>query len=103
MRPSTVFAAWTDPASMAQWLAPTGRSEVEADVRVGGRFWVVMVGADIRIDHTGEYLEVDTPRRLSFTWRSPYTGGDTVVTVDLSPHGPTDGNASPPRPRAPAV
>ncbi|MGH2705810.1 MAG: SRPBCC family protein [Actinomycetota bacterium] len=31
-----VFSAWTDPASMGQWLAPTGRAEVEADVRVGG-------------------------------------------------------------------
>lgn len=31
-----------------------------------------MVGDDMRIDHTGEYLVVDPPGRLSFTW--PYTG-----------------------------
>jgi uncharacterized protein YndB with AHSA1/START domain len=45
-----------------------------------------MVGQDRRIEHTGEYLEVTPPRRLSFTWRSPYTGPEpSVVTVELRP------------------
>lgn len=35
-----VFAAWTEPALMANWLSPIGHAEVEADVRVGGRFRV---------------------------------------------------------------
>jgi hypothetical protein len=39
-----VYAAWTQPAAMARWLAPMGSVEVEADVRVGGRFRVVMIG-----------------------------------------------------------
>lgn len=83
-----VFAAWTEPASMAGWLSPTGRASVEADVRVGGRFRVVMLGHDTAIEHTGEYLELEPPRRLSFTWRSEYTGdGPSVVTVTLAPYG----------------
>ena len=81
-----VFAAWTDPTRMAQWLSPTGVAEVEADVHVGGALRVVMLGEGVRIEHTGEYLAVEPPRRLSFTWQSPYTGGQlSVVTVVLEP------------------
>jgi uncharacterized protein YndB with AHSA1/START domain len=81
-----VFAAWTDPELMARWLSPVGHAEAEVDLRVGGRFRVTMVGEDRRIEHTGEYLEVAPPRRLSFTWASPYTGHEpTVVTVELRP------------------
>lgn len=83
-----VFVAWTQPEAMARWLAPIGYAEVEADVRVGGRFRVVMVGGDMRIEHTGEYLAVDPPRRLCFTWQSPYTGDEpSVVTITLTAHG----------------
>lgn len=81
-----VFAAWTDPELMGRWLSPVGHAEVEVDLRVGGRFRVSMVGEDRRIDHIGEYLEVAPPRRLAFTWASPYTGPEpTVVTVELRP------------------
>jgi uncharacterized protein YndB with AHSA1/START domain len=83
-----VFAAWTHPELMAQWLAPTGSAEVEADVRVGGQFRVTMIAGDVRLVHTGEYLVVDPPHRLSFTWRSPYTGpGASQVDVFLSARG----------------
>jgi uncharacterized protein YndB with AHSA1/START domain len=80
-----VYAAWTQPEAMARWLAPMGSAEVEADVRVGGRFRVVMIGDGMSIQHTGEYLTVEPPRCLSFTWQSPYTGAEpSVVTVTLT-------------------
>jgi uncharacterized protein YndB with AHSA1/START domain len=83
-RVEEVFAAWTDPARMARWFSPIGRAEVEADVVVGGRIRVVMVDADVRIEHDGEFLEVQPPERLSFTWRSRYTGdAPSVVTVEF--------------------
>jgi uncharacterized protein YndB with AHSA1/START domain len=83
-----VFAAWTDPERMRRWLSPTGRAEVHADVVVGGRLRVVMVGDGVRIEHHGEFLEVRPPTRLSFTWRSPYTGVEpSVVTVELHDAG----------------
>ena len=79
-----VFAAWTEPAQMARWLSPSGRAEVHADVVVGGRLRVVMIDDDVRIEHDGEFLEVQPPARLSFTWRSRYTGDEpTIVTVQL--------------------
>ena len=85
--PDEVFVAWTDPAIMRDWMAPEGDVEASADVRVGGAFRIVMRGGDDGIVHTGEYLVVDPPERLSFTWISPYTGdGPSVVTVTLEPH-----------------
>lgn len=83
--PDEVFDAWTTPSRMAAWMSPIGAAEAEVDLRVGGSFRVVMVEA--RLEHTGEYLEIDPPRRLVFTWVSPFTGGEpSVVTVELHPH-----------------
>lgn len=83
-----VFKAWTDPARMAKWLSPAGHAEAEVDLRVSGRFRVAMIDGTTRIEHTGEYLVVDPPGELSFTWRSPYTGSHpSVVTVSLAPQG----------------
>jgi uncharacterized protein YndB with AHSA1/START domain len=58
---------------------------VANDPQPGGRFRVVMLGENTEIEHVGQYLELDPGRRLRFTWRSPYTGGDSVVTVELEP------------------
>jgi uncharacterized protein YndB with AHSA1/START domain len=86
--PERVFAAWTNPAALAAWMSPVGHAEAIADVRVGGRFSVVMIGQDRRIEHVGEYLEVSPPSRLVFTWQSPYTGPEpTRVTVALTRRG----------------
>lgn len=84
--PGEVFAAWTTPERMADWLSPTGHAKAEAEVRTGGSFRVVMIHSNTRIEHTGTYLELDPPRRLVFTWISPYTGPEpSVVTVELHP------------------
>jgi uncharacterized protein YndB with AHSA1/START domain len=80
-----VFDAWTNAARMAVWFSPVGRAEVEADPVVGGRLRVVMIDGDVRLEHDGEFLDVRRPTRLTFTWRSRYTGDrPTVVTVELS-------------------
>lgn len=84
--PERVFDAWTEAEGMGAWMcpAPTERAEVEADVRVGGRFKIDMHGAGEVYEHTGEYLEVVPPRRLVFTWVSRATGGrESRVTVEL--------------------
>jgi len=86
--PEKVFAAWTDPDSVGKWLSPFGTARATIDPRVGGSFQIVMVGPDAEIEHTGEYLEIDRPRRLVFTWKSPYTGpAPSLVTVELRPDG----------------
>jgi uncharacterized protein YndB with AHSA1/START domain len=58
----------------------------ELDVRVGGRFRIVMRTDVYEVVHTGQYREITPPRRLVFTWSSSSTRGrETLVTVELSP------------------
>jgi uncharacterized protein YndB with AHSA1/START domain len=81
-----VFAAWLDPASLAQWMRPTGITDakVEADPRVGGKFRIVMVQGQERFEHTGEYLIIEPPARLAFTWISQATDHRrTEVTIEF--------------------
>jgi uncharacterized protein YndB with AHSA1/START domain len=86
--PPRVFAAWTDPASLARWMSPVGHAEADVEPWVGGRLRVTMVGQGIRIEHTGEYRELVPHRRLVFTWLSPYTGPrPSLVTVELAAVG----------------
>lgn len=86
--PEAVFAAWTDPESLRVWMCPMDVEEARAelDVRVGGRFRIDMIAGDEVYRHTGEYVEVDPPRRLAFTWTSPATNErPSRVTVQLEP------------------
>lgn len=81
-----VFAAWLDPASLAQWMRPKGTTDakVEVDPRVGGKFRIVMIQRRQKFEHTGEYLTIQPPTRLSFTWISQATDHKpTEVTIEF--------------------
>jgi uncharacterized protein YndB with AHSA1/START domain len=81
-----VFAAWLDPASLATWMRPGGMTGalVELDPRVGGRFRILMQRDQDTYEHQGEYLAIEPPSLLSFTWISAATDlRPTVVTVEL--------------------
>ncbi len=85
-----VFAAWLDPALMTRWMCPgdTSHATVELDPRVGGKFRIVMHHGRGEADHWGEYLVIEPPARLSFTWISAHTERrPTVVTVELLERG----------------
>ena len=67
--PDEVFDAWTDPVLMAQWFFahPSWTVDVEADVRVGGRYRLVMKSPDgSEMETHGEYREIARPGRLCF-------------------------------------
>jgi uncharacterized protein YndB with AHSA1/START domain len=71
--PERVFDAWLDSAMIGRWMfGPNVRDEeivhLSLDPRVGGRFSFVVRRQGQEIDHVGEYLEIDRPRRLAFTW-----------------------------------
>lgn len=86
--PGEVFAAWTDVESLKKWLCPgdTRVTAAELDLRVGGRFRIVMSDEGGDYENVGEYLEIERPRRLVFNWRSPGTENrETRVTVTLRP------------------
>jgi uncharacterized protein YndB with AHSA1/START domain len=81
-----VFAAWLDAASLAQWMRPkaTTDAKVEVDPRVGGKFRIVMIQGREEFEHTGEYLTIQPPARLSFTWISQATDHTpTEVTIEF--------------------
>ncbi len=87
-RRADVFAAWTDAEGMREWMCPGTvlRAEAELDVRPGGRFRIVMVTANERIEHTGVYRVVEAPAKLVFTWTAKGLP-ETLVTIELFDRG----------------
>jgi uncharacterized protein YndB with AHSA1/START domain len=86
-----VFNAWLSPEMLAKFMRTPSSGEfskVKNDPVKGGRFSIVMLAADKEIPHAGTYLEIDPYSRLSFTWESPYSLDDSVVTIDLSEPAP---------------
>ncbi len=84
----TVYAAWTDPELLRQWLAPGDAIVVRvmAEVTVGGTFLVEMRGPDGRRWVTrGQYREVVANRRLVHTWCWDGSDIESLVTVEFEP------------------
>lgn len=85
-----LFDAWLDPAKLSVWMRPfdTERATVKVDPRVGGEFEIVMHTPKGAIPHTGAYQEISRPRRLVFTWNSPFAGQHgSLVTIDFNAKG----------------
>jgi uncharacterized protein YndB with AHSA1/START domain len=89
--PERVFDAWLDPALLARWMfGAVVRDEeivrLSNEARVGGRFSFVVRRQGVEIDHVGEYLEIDRPKRLVFTWGTADALPDTSrVTIEIVP------------------
>jgi uncharacterized protein YndB with AHSA1/START domain len=89
--PERVFDAWLDPDKARHWLYTAPGDEAwtgEIDGRVGGRYRITVrrEGTDYTV--IGEYLEIERPRRLVFTFCMPQfsTPVDRVV-VEIEPDG----------------
>ena len=87
-----VFEAWLDSESLAQWMRPGNftHATVTVDPRVGGGFRIVMEGwkEGCGHEHRGEYLAIEPPSLLSFTWISKATDDKpTVVTIEFHERG----------------
>lgn len=84
-----VFDAWLDPRMARRWLFTTPETEIsrcEIDPRVGGRFTIVDHREDGDIEHVGEYLVIERPSRLVFTFAVPkFSALYDRVTVAIRP------------------
>ena len=89
--PERVFDAWLDPQKAGKWLfsTPAGQMvRVEIDARIGGSFVFVDRRDGEDIEHTGEYVEIDRPRRLVFTFAvKKFSAQSTRVSIDIVPQG----------------
>jgi len=90
--PERLFAAWIDPGMMKTWFFKTAANEIrgiEVEPRVGGKFLIREAAADgEEVEHTGEYLAFDRPRRLMFSLESPrHFPGSSVVSIDITAGG----------------
>jgi uncharacterized protein YndB with AHSA1/START domain len=90
-QPDKVYAAWTDPEKILKWFGPDKIAvlSAETDARLGGRFRIVMLGADgEEHDVSGTYLEVVPNEKLVFTWAWRSTPErQSLVTVLIKPDG----------------
>jgi uncharacterized protein YndB with AHSA1/START domain len=83
--PDTVFEFFTDPAKMVRWKGESAT----LDPRPGGIYRVEMNEQAIAV---GEYVELDPPNRIVFTWgwEGGYAStppGSSTVEVTLTPDG----------------
>ncbi|MHA7777525.1 SRPBCC family protein [Roseibium sp. M-1] len=70
--PARIFRAFTEPEEVRCWFLPKGGNRVSAeiDLKVGGRWcFVIEKTAEKQIHFEGEYLAIDAPNRLEFSWR----------------------------------
>jgi uncharacterized protein YndB with AHSA1/START domain len=87
--PERVFDAWLDPKIARKWLftLPEGEAyTAELDTRIGGRWTITERRGGVDYTGVGEYLEIDRPRRLVFTFAMPQFSPDiNRIIVEIEP------------------
>lgn len=92
VEPAKVWRACTEPEALTQWMAASDAFHtrvVEIDVRVGGRYRIVMTAPDgEEHDVSGVYREVVANRKLVYTWAWKSTPErESLVTIKLRAAG----------------
>lgn len=92
--PEEIFDAWLDPRLVAQFMfGPRLRDEkvlsIHNDPKVGGHFSYLVERGGRNINHVGEYLSVERPRHLEFTWSTDVdpTGSRVILDFVKTPSG----------------
>jgi uncharacterized protein YndB with AHSA1/START domain len=87
-RPDTVFAFFVEPQKLVRWMGTTATLEA----RPGGVFRLEYGPGGAHGVVRGEFVAVDRPRRVVFTWgwedpADPIQPGGSTVEVELEPDG----------------
>lgn len=88
--PARLFAAWTEPAHLVRWWGPSGVecTEAHVDLRPGGAYRIanrLPDGSTLWI--SGEFVSIEPPGRLVYTWRTGPANALERVTVSFEPRG----------------
>lgn len=81
-----VFDAWLDAARVPTWLFPDPSEEVvraDIDARECGAFTFVVRRGGRENEYRGEYVEIDRPHLLVFTWSTAADSGQDRVIVEI--------------------
>src|SRR4029453_14953286 len=85
-RPETVWEFLVQPEKATRWMGQAA----SLDPRPGGEYRVEVLSGNVAV---GEFVEVDPPHRLVWTWgwtdesQSPVPPGSTRIEVELEPDG----------------
>ncbi len=90
--PEVVFDEWLDRESLREWMCPRPVRVVDVTVEphVGGTVRFDVDDSGTRVLITGQFLTVDRPHRLRFTWSNsnwPDPTTESVVNVAFEPVG----------------
>jgi uncharacterized protein YndB with AHSA1/START domain len=89
--PEMVWRAWTDPGMLKQWWGPDNVTipECEIDVRVGGKFFIVMEAGEAMGSYKGtrwpmqaEFTIVEPHIRLAYVAKAWTEGRDEATLID---------------------
>ncbi len=82
--PETLWEFFVDPEKLTRWKG----MNAELDARPGGVYRCEVIPGHVA---KGEYVELDPPNRLVFTWGweggTDVPPGSSTVTVELTPEG----------------
>jgi uncharacterized protein YndB with AHSA1/START domain len=91
-----VFDHWLIPTFVGNWMfGPAIQNEtivkLENEVKPGGRFSYTVLRGSNEVEYSGEYLEINRPNRLIFSWQnSDDPICESKVTIQfLKEHGKT--------------
>src|SRR5436190_13453183 len=89
--PEMVWQAWTKPEMLKQWWGSDNVTipECEVDLRVGGKFYIVMEAGEAMGPYKGtkwpmqaEFTEVEPNAKLSYTAKAWTEGQKEETTID---------------------
>jgi uncharacterized protein YndB with AHSA1/START domain len=90
--PDLVFDQWLDPESLQEWMCPRPVRVIDVTVEphVGGRVRIDVDDSGTRVLISGQFLTIDRPNLLRFTWANsnwPDPTSESVVNVSFEPVG----------------
>jgi uncharacterized protein YndB with AHSA1/START domain len=90
--PDVVFDQWLDPDALTDWMCPRPARvvDVTVDARIGGALRMDVDDSGTSVLISGQFLAIERPRLLRFTWSNSNWADPSVVSVvavAFAPHG----------------